>query len=135
MVGEAGDLTDAVVVDPVVGDVRLIGEGAEHEGELLDVSIGSAKLIDMNRRDIFLSASSSAAYLAGLAEPMSGVIFRISSTNVGWFHLSVGCREACPHHSGTLDMAIPAPARGRFTLGAGHANVSANLHGGNDAPS
>src|SRR6266481_1380768 len=38
-VGEAGGLTDAVVVDPVVVDVRLVGEGgpgAEHEGELLD---------------------------------------------------------------------------------------------------
>src|SRR5437868_2093316 len=38
-VGEAGGLADAVVVDPVVGDVGLVGEGgpgAEHEGELLD---------------------------------------------------------------------------------------------------
>src|ERR1700704_4626630 len=38
-VGEAGGLADAVVVDPVVGDVRLVGEGgpgAEHEGKLLD---------------------------------------------------------------------------------------------------
>src|SRR6516162_7386398 len=35
-VGEAGGLTDTVVVDPVVGDVGLVGEGgpsAEHEGE------------------------------------------------------------------------------------------------------
>src|SRR5882724_5287380 len=34
-IGEAGGLADAVVVDPVVGDVRLVGEGgpgAEHEG-------------------------------------------------------------------------------------------------------
>jgi hypothetical protein len=38
-VGEAGGLADAVVVDPVVGDVRLVGEGgpgAEDERELLD---------------------------------------------------------------------------------------------------
>ena len=38
-VGEAGGLAHAVVVDPVVGDVRLVGEGgpgAEHEGKLLD---------------------------------------------------------------------------------------------------
>ena len=38
-VGEAGGLADAVVIDPVVGDVGLVGEGgpgAEHEGELLD---------------------------------------------------------------------------------------------------
>ena len=38
-VGEAGGLADAVVVDPVVGDVRLVGEGgpgAEDEGKLLD---------------------------------------------------------------------------------------------------
>jgi hypothetical protein len=61
-VGEAVGLADAVVVDPVVGDVRLVGEGgpgAEDERELLTVSIGLARLIDMNRRDIFLSASSS----------------------------------------------------------------------------
>src|SRR5438270_7189530 len=38
-VGEAGGLADAVVVDPVVVDVRLVGEGGpgtEHKGELLD---------------------------------------------------------------------------------------------------
>jgi hypothetical protein len=38
-VGKAGRLADAVVVDPIIGDVRLLGEGgpsAEHEGELLD---------------------------------------------------------------------------------------------------
>src|SRR5205085_11553075 len=38
-IGEAGGLADAVVVDPVVVDVRLVGEGgpgAEHEGKLLD---------------------------------------------------------------------------------------------------
>ena len=38
-VGEAGGLADAVVVDPVVVDVRLVGEGgpgAEHEGKLPD---------------------------------------------------------------------------------------------------
>src|SRR5258707_8203001 len=38
-VGEAGGLADAVVVDPVVVDVGLVGEGgpgAEHEGKLLD---------------------------------------------------------------------------------------------------
>ena len=36
-VGEAGGLADAVVVDAVVGDVRLVGErgpGAQHEGVL-----------------------------------------------------------------------------------------------------
>src|SRR5262249_17061551 len=38
-VGEARGLADAVVVDPVVGDVGLVGEGgpgAEHKGKLLD---------------------------------------------------------------------------------------------------
>src|SRR6266550_9015063 len=38
-VGEASGLADAIVVDPVVVDVGLVGEGgpgAEHEGELLD---------------------------------------------------------------------------------------------------
>src|SRR5467141_3541984 len=38
-VGEAGGLADAVIVDPVVVDVRLVGEGgpgAEHKGKLLD---------------------------------------------------------------------------------------------------
>src|SRR5580704_16259741 len=38
-VGETGGLADAVVVDPVVVDVRLVGEGrpsAEHKGKLLD---------------------------------------------------------------------------------------------------
>src|SRR5215469_11928797 len=37
-VGEAGGLADTVVVDPVVGDVGLVGEGgpgAEHERKLL----------------------------------------------------------------------------------------------------
>src|SRR6516164_10603244 len=38
-VGEAGGLADAVVVDTVIGDIRLVGErgpGAEHEGVLAD---------------------------------------------------------------------------------------------------
>src|SRR5258708_21926328 len=38
-VGEAGGLADTIIVDTVVVDVRLVGEGgpgAEHEGELLD---------------------------------------------------------------------------------------------------
>src|SRR6516225_10004597 len=38
-VGEAGGLANTVVVDPVVGDVGLVGEGepsAEHERKLLD---------------------------------------------------------------------------------------------------
>src|SRR5215216_5517848 len=38
-VGEAGGLADAVVIDPVVGDVRLVGEGgpgAKNKGELPD---------------------------------------------------------------------------------------------------
>src|ERR1700682_524188 len=36
-VGEAGGFSDAVIVDAIVGDVRLVGErgpGAEHEGVL-----------------------------------------------------------------------------------------------------
>src|SRR5215467_654780 len=38
-ISKAGGLADAVVIDPVVGDVGLVGEGgpgAEHERELLD---------------------------------------------------------------------------------------------------
>src|SRR5260370_27265699 len=38
-VGKAGGLADTVIVDTVVVDVRLVGEGGpgtEHEGELLD---------------------------------------------------------------------------------------------------
>ena len=61
-VGEALSFPDAVVVDPIVGDVRLVGEGgpsAESKGNCSTVSIGLARLIDMNRRDIFASASAS----------------------------------------------------------------------------
>jgi hypothetical protein len=53
-VDEAGGLADAVVVDPAFGDVRLVGEGGQAQstkGDCSTVSIGSARLIDMNRRD------------------------------------------------------------------------------------
>ena len=60
-VGEAGGLADTVVVDSVVGDVGLVGEGGQAQstnGNCSTVSMGFARLIDMNRRDVFASASS-----------------------------------------------------------------------------
>ena len=61
-VREARDLAHSVVVHAVVGDVELFGEGrpgAEHEGVLMMVSMGLARLIDMKRRESFASASAS----------------------------------------------------------------------------